>query len=100
MANTIYIKSSQTGSSAPHATDDLKVGEIAVNTNDNKLFFKLNLVALIIPRSTASPWLSFFEYFKVASYACPNVCPKFNIFLKFFSFSSISTIFFLIKQLL
>ena len=57
MANTIYIKSSQTGSSAPHATDDLKVGEIAVNTNDNKLFLGSKSGGNVGDATTSVKWV-------------------------------------------
>ena len=60
---------------------------------------KLNYKAITIPRITASPWFIFFEYPSVASKAWAKVCPKFNIFLMIFSFSSFSTTDFLILQL-
>ena len=53
MTNTIYIKSSQTGDSAPSAGSGLKIGEVAINTNDGFMFMGQKTAGSVGDNSTA-----------------------------------------------
>jgi hypothetical protein len=57
MANIVRLKSSQTGSATPTVGSGFTIGEIAVNTNDGKLFVAQKTAGSVGDNSTAAKWV-------------------------------------------